>query len=166
MQREGTVRVREIMSAPPVTVDRADTLAFAEELMNVERIRHLPVVDGDVLVGLISQRDLLAASISTLSAPSEEDDLERKRRVQIGTVMRGLVETVTPESPAEKAADTLLAHQLGCLPVIDERHHLLGVVTRSDFVRLARELLTKDQSPGVHPTRPARPHARRVRGGP
>ena len=156
------MRVREIMSAPPVTLDRSDTLAFAEELMNVERIRHLPVVDGDVLVGLISQRDLLAASISTLSAPSEEDDLERKRKVQVATIMRGLVETVTPETPAEKAADTLLAHQVGCLPVIDERHHLVGVVTSSDFVRLARDLLARGKGSSEQP---ARGHARKARSG-
>ncbi len=152
VHRERGVNVREIMSAPPVTVDRTDTLAFAEELMNVERIRHLPVVDGDVLLGLISQRDLLAASLSTLSQPSEEDDLERKRKVHVGSVMHGVVETVTPDTPAERAAETMLAHQLGCLPVIDERHHLLGIVTSSDFVRLAQSLLG-----GLNHARPARP---------
>ncbi len=146
------MNVRDIMSAPAITVDRTDTLAFAEELMNVERIRHLPVVDGDVLLGLISQRDLLAASISTLSQPSEEEDLERKRRVQVAVVMHGLVETVGPDTPAQRAAETLLAHQLGCLPVIDERHHLLGMITSSDFVRLAQSLLE-----GVSHVRPARP---------
>jgi len=152
VQRGLGVNVRDIMSAPPVTVDRTDTLAFAEELMNVERIRHLPVVDGDVLLGLISQRDLLAASISTLSQPSEEEDLERKRKVEVGAMMHGVVETVGPDTPAERAAATLLAHQLGCLPVIDERHHLLGIVTSSDFVRLAQSLLG-----GLSHARPARP---------
>lgn len=162
VQRERGVRVREIMSAPPITVDRTDTLAFAEELMNVERIRHLPVVDGDVLVGLITHRDVLAASISTLSAPSEEDDLELKRRVQVGTIMHGIVETTVPEAPLDKAADALLAHQIGCLPVIDERHHLLGIVTSTDFVRLARELVAGgSKAPSAHPPRA---RARRARG--
>jgi CBS domain-containing protein len=148
------VKVREIMSAPPVTVSRTDTIAFAEELMNVERIRHLPVVDGDVLVGLLSHRDLLAASISTLSSPSEEDDLELKRHHDVGRVMRGIVETATPETPIEKAADVLLAHQVGCLPVVDERHHLVGIVTSSDFVRLARDLVASSQP--QHPPASAR----------
>jgi CBS domain-containing membrane protein len=152
-----SVSVREIMSAPPVTVDRTDTLAFAEELMNVERIRHLPVVDGDVLLGLISQRDLLAASISTLSNPSEEDDLELKRKVEVGQVMHGAVETVTAETPALKAADTLLAHKIGCLPVVDERHHLVGVLTSDDFVRLARDLLSPSSGARPGPPRQARP---------
>lgn len=141
MQRRRGVKVREIMSAPAVSVSRTDTLAFAEELMIVERVRHLPVVDGDVLVGILSQRDLLAASISTLSQPSEEDDLELKRQHEVARAMRGTVETTTPEARVEAAADTLLSQRVGCLPVVDERHHLIGIVTSADFVRLARDLL-------------------------
>jgi CBS domain-containing membrane protein len=136
------VNVREIMSAPAVAIDRMENLAVAEELMTVERIRHLPVVDGDVLVGLISQRDVLAASISALSDPSEEEDLELKRKAEVSRVMHGDVETVTADTPAAKAAETMLVQRLGCLPVVDERHHLVGIVTGSDFVRLARDLLT------------------------
>jgi CBS domain-containing membrane protein len=162
VQRVIRVNVREIMSAPAITVDRTDTLAFADELMNVERIRYVPVVDGDVLVGILSQRDVVAASISTLSNPSEEEDLERKRKVEVARVMHGTVETVTPDTPVVRAADTLLAQQLGCLPVIDERHHLLGVVTRSDFVRLARDLLLGQRAGEISaaPPRPGSPARR------
>ncbi len=131
------------MSAPVVTVDRSDSLAFAEELMSVEQIHHLPVVDGDVLVGLISHRDLLAASVSTLSHPGEEEDLEMKRKIEVGRVMHGIIETIGPETPAQAAAELLLAHEIGCLPVVDERHHLMGIVTRTDFVRLALTMLGK-----------------------
>jgi CBS domain-containing membrane protein len=153
VQRAADVRVREIMSAPPVTVSPTDTLAFAEELMNVERIRHLPVVDGDVLVGVLSHRDLLAASISTLSRPSEEDDLDLKRRHDVSRVMRGTVETAGPDAPVEKAAEALLSNQVGCLPVVDERHHLLGIVTSSDFVRLARDMILSSAPPTVRNTK-------------
>lgn len=141
------------MSAPPVTVSPTDTLAFAEELMNVERVRHLPVVDGDVLVGVLSHRDLLAASISTLSSPSEEDDLDLKRRHDVSRVMRGVVETSGPDVPVEKAAESLLSNQVGCLPVVDERHHLLGIVTSSDFVRLARDMILSSPPPTVRNTK-------------
>lgn len=134
------------MSAPPVTVSRTDTLAFAEELMSVERVRHLPVVDGDVLVGLVSQRDLLAASISTLSEPSDEDDLEMKRRHEVARVMRGTIETISPDARAESAAESMLTHRVGCLPVVDERHHLLGIVTSADFVRVARDILSHHEA--------------------
>ncbi len=147
------------MSAPVVTVDRTDSLAFAEELMNVERIRHLPVVDGDELVGLLSQRELLAASISTLSNPSEEDDLEQKRKIEVAQVMRGDFETAAPETPLVEIAEVLLTQKIGALPVIDERRHLAGIITRSDFVRLARDLLgegkRREQPPVSGPRRAA-----------
>jgi CBS domain-containing membrane protein len=155
VQPPTSVRVRDIMSAPAVTVDRTDSLAFAEELMNVENIRHLPVVDGDVLLGLITHRDVLAASLSSLSRPSEEEDLELKRKVEVAQVMHGDLETVTPDVPLENAVETILAQKLGCLPVVDERHHLVGIVTRSDFVHLARDLL-KSEPVGQRPARPPR----------
>ncbi len=56
--------------------------------------------------------------------------------------MHGLVETARPESDAAEAASKLLELKIGCLPVIDERHHVVGIVTEADFVRLARDLLT------------------------
>jgi CBS domain-containing membrane protein len=141
------------MSAPVITVDRTDTLAFAEELMNVESIHHLAVVDGDVMVGVISHRDVLAASISTLSNPSEEDELDLKRRTEVSRVMHGTVETVTRDTPIGKAADLLLAHRVGCLPVVDERHHIVGMLTKADFVRLARELLRRGENAESPPSR-------------
>jgi CBS domain-containing membrane protein len=158
--REGIVKVREIMSAPVTTLERTDSLAFAEELMNVEGVHHLPVVEGDVLIGVLSHRDILAASISTLSNPSEEDDLEIKRKVEIARVMHGIVETIDPDADALRAADALLAHNIGCLPVVDERFHVVGIVTGTDFVRMARELLADGRAPGraaglTKPTRPA-----------
>jgi CBS domain-containing membrane protein len=150
------VKVRDLMSAPVVTVDRTDTLAFVEELMNVERVRHLPVVDGDVLVGIISQRDLLAASISSLSNPSEEDDLSQKRKVEVSQIMRGTCETTAPDTPLAEAAETLLAHQVGCLPVVDDRHHLLGILTPTDFVRFTRDLLKREVASAPPPARAPR----------
>jgi CBS domain-containing membrane protein len=135
------VKVRDIMTWPVTALAPTDTLAFAEQLMNAERVRHFPVVDGDVLVGLISHRDILAASISTLSNPSDEDDLEVKRRVHVSDVMRGDVETVSPDDEAVAAADKILTYKIGCLPVVDERHRLTGILTETDFVAIARALL-------------------------
>jgi len=135
------MKVSEIMTGQLATVDRSDSVAFAEDMMNANRVRHLPVVDGDVLVGIVTQRDVLAASVPSVSAPSEEDDREMKSRLRVERIMRGYVETVAPDSEAIEAADRLLLHKIGCLPVVDERKHVLGIVTEADFVRLARDLL-------------------------
>jgi CBS domain-containing membrane protein len=153
------VKVRDIMSTDVTTLAPTDSLAVAEELMNVERVRHLPVVDGDVLVGLVSRRDLLGASISTLQNPSEDEDLERKRHASVAEIMRGSLDTLGPDDDAVMAADRILAEKLGCLPVIDERHHLLGIVTEADFVWVARQLIAQgDVQP--RPPRAPRPEGR------
>jgi CBS-domain-containing membrane protein len=55
--------------------------------------------------------------------------------------MHGDVETVTADTPAAAAAETMLVQRLGCLPVVDGRHHIVGIVTKADLVRLARDLL-------------------------
>jgi CBS domain-containing protein len=140
-REEDGVKVREIMTTPVTTLEPNDNLAFAEELMTVERVRHLPVVDGDVLVGILSHRDIAAASIPLTNDPSTEQDLKAKRRVRVDEVMHHDVETVSPDEDAVKAADILLAQKVGSLPVVDERHHLVGILTETDFVALAREAL-------------------------
>lgn len=140
-REEDGVKVREMMTTPVTTLEPNDNLAFAEELMTVERVRHLPVVDGDVLVGILSHRDILAAAIPSTSDPSTEQDVAAKRKVRVDDVMRHDVETIGPDDDAVKAADILLAQKVGSLPVIDERRHLMGIVTESDFVSIAREAL-------------------------
>ncbi|MDI1448221.1 CBS domain-containing protein [Polyangium sp. 6x1] len=135
------MKVREIMSAPVSTLELGDNILFAEELMTVERVRHLPVLDGDVLVGLLSHRDLLAATGRVLEKLSADDAAEAKRKTCVRHVMRGSVDTIGPDDDAAEAADIMLTQKIGCLPVVDEAHRLLGIVTDSDFVTMARDAL-------------------------
>ena len=135
------MNVGQIMTSDVFTVAPSDSVAQAEELMNREEVRHLPVIDGDVLVGIISQRDVLAVSLPSISAPSEDDDLEYKSRLPVSRIMRGFVEVARPETEADLAADRLIDLKIGCLPVVDDRRRLVGIITRADFLRLARDLL-------------------------
>lgn len=136
------MKVRDIMTWPVVTLSPTQTLESAQQRMSLERVRHLPVVDGDVLVGLISHRDLLAASLSILTGASEDADAGIKRATRVGDVMHGSVETASPDEDAAAAAERLLRTKIGCLPVVDERHHLEGMVTEADFVAVALSVLS------------------------
>ncbi|WP_438005339.1 CBS domain-containing protein [Sorangium sp. So ce321] len=129
------------MTFPAITIDPTDSVAHAEETMNREKIGHLPVTDGDVLVGVVSRQDVLDASPPSISIPSEDDEIEYKAKLHVCKIMRGVVETVRPGTDAAEAAGKLLDLKIGCLPVIDERFHVVGIVTTSDYVRLARDLL-------------------------
>jgi CBS domain-containing protein len=118
------MRVGDIMSPDPTVLRRSQRLEEAAEEMRLSRIHHLPIVDQDnVLEGLITHRDLLAHSA----------DWERR----LDGVMRTDVKTVKAETPAHEAAYLLLRYAIGCLPVTDERGTLIGIVTESDFVRIA-----------------------------
>ncbi len=116
------------MSPDPVSVHVEDRLSKAAQKMAEVSIRHLPVVDRDgVLIGLISHRDLLGVG-----------DLHGKK---VADVMRTDVKAVAPNTFAHEAAYLLLHYKIGCLPITDAGGKLIGIVTESDFVRVAYALL-------------------------
>ena len=118
----------DLMTRDVVTVKPRQHVSRALDVVNNDRIRHLPVVDDDkMLIGLVTQRDLLAAG----------DALDRR----IGDIMRSEIKTVSPTTPAYEAAYLLLRHDIGCVPVTDDRGVLLGIVTDTDFVRVAYQCL-------------------------
>lgn len=120
--------IADLMTTDVVTLRPRQHLARAVEAVQTGRIRHLPVVDEHGhLIGLVTQRDLLAA----------HDALHRP----IAEVMQRNIKTVSPETPAYEAAYLLLRHDIGCVPVTDDHGLLLGIVTDTDFVRVAYRCL-------------------------
>jgi CBS domain-containing protein len=118
---------RDLMTTELVTVRPTDGLARAAREMRLARIRHLPVVDDrGRLVGIITERDLLVA---------------RDRAGRVLDHMRTDIKYVHPDSPAHEAAYLLLRHRIGCVPVVDGDDHLRGLVTDTDFVRVAYTVL-------------------------
>lgn len=120
-----------------VVLDESETLADLEE--NTERfsLRHLPVVDGERLVGIITHRDILRAAV--LNGQRREGDPP----LTVREIMSRDVVTVPPSQPLTLAADLILERKTGCLLVVDESGSLLGIVTENDFLRLARTLLAE-----------------------
>jgi len=129
--------VSEIMRREFVSLDREDTLDFAGDVMSLGQIRHLPVLDEGRLVGVVSQRDLLANSLSKLL----ENDAGRQRRflrtARVTEVMNCEPITVSPETPTEEAARLMLRHRIGCLPVLDPTGTPVGLLTETDLLRAA-----------------------------
>ena len=137
----GAIQVREIMSTDLVTLTEDETLAHAQGCMARGRIRHLPVVRDGKLVGLLTHRDLLAASFSIFA----EVDRGEQRRI-FGTVpvveaMHRDVVTVAPDLPVREAARILLKNKYGCLPVVGPAGELVGILTEADFLHLTVRLL-------------------------
>jgi len=129
--------VSEIMQREVVTLDPGETLDLTHDLMSLGRVRHLPVLERGRLVGMVSQRDLLEAS---LSKTLEFDPGSRRaflRSVQVSEVMSSQVATVGPDTPLGEAARRLVERKIGCLVVVDGEGALLGVVTDTDLLAAA-----------------------------
>jgi CBS domain-containing protein len=127
-----------IMSTELITIAPGASLADARELMQENRIHHLPVVENkDELVGLLSLTDVLRASDSSLRADEERI---RATEIPVRDVMVTDVATVSHAASLRQAALFLEKYKIGCLPVISGEK-LVGIITDSDFVAVAINLL-------------------------
>lgn len=118
-------RVGNLMTEKVTTIGPDDDLALAMQLMLWSGVRHLPVLDGDTLVGILSHHDLLP--------PREEPDLEKHLRRRVGDVMRHPVKTVHPDDDVREAAGLMATAHIHCLPVVDD-DRLVGILTSSDIL--------------------------------
>ncbi|MBU6159927.1 MAG: CBS domain-containing protein [Myxococcales bacterium] len=135
------MKVCDLMTSEPMTATESTSLLAVWERMNLARIRHMPVVRGARLVGLVSSRDVLAAAPSRLVDDDEQLAREMLSRVPVAEVMKRELITVLPDTELETVCDELLERKIDCLPVVDADGNLLGIVTASDFLKLARTLL-------------------------
>ncbi|MBT8082867.1 MAG: CBS domain-containing protein [Gammaproteobacteria bacterium] len=129
--------IEAIMSTNLITVSPSATLAEARSLMHEHRIHHIPVMDEDRIVGLVTLTNVLAATDSFL-----RDDRSRIHADEIGIkdTMVTDVATVDINASLRHAALFLEKHKIGCLPVLDG-DKLVGIITDTDFVAVAINLL-------------------------
>lgn len=114
------MQVRELMSRLPVTVRDTDDVMLALQLMAWAEIRHLPVLHDERLVGVVSERDLLA---------------NRSSNPPVAEVMTAPAQVAGPDDDVAEAARRMVGARLGCLPVV-ERGRLVGMITVTDLVAL------------------------------
>lgn len=121
--------VADVMTTAVITVKASEPITGAHAEMQVGVIRHLPVVDDrGKLVGVLSDRDVLRKLASRLP-------------VRVSDVMTRDVVTIAPDAPAFEAAALMLDLKIGSLPVVDDAGALVGLVTQTDFLDLARRAL-------------------------
>jgi len=135
------LRVRDIMISEVTTLKRNDKLELADDIMQLGRIRHLPVLDDDSeqLVGIISQRDLFRGALARALGYGQHAQRKVLKTLLVKEVMSSEVITTTPDVPLVEAARVLMERKIGCLPVV-KGGRLVGIVTEADFVAMvARE---------------------------
>jgi CBS domain-containing membrane protein len=120
-----------------------DNLDKLREGMERHQFRHLPVVDGEKLVGILSDRDMLRASVSRLETGAGIPNTEKKLLTDtfVAEIMQREVRTVRPDTPLADAARILASVKISALPVVEEGNKLVGIVTDHDFLRLTVQLI-------------------------
>ena len=131
------LRVRDIMIHEVTTLKRNDKLTLANDIMQLGRIRHLPVLDdeADQLVGIVSQRDLFRGALARALGYGQHAQRKVLEALLVKEVMSTDVLTTTPDTPLVEAARVLMERKIGCLPVVQDGH-LVGIVTEADFVAM------------------------------
>ena len=115
--------VNELMTTTPIAILPDLPLREAAELMAAENCRHLPVVDEEGgLIGIITDRDVRQARHTAVFATALTE-----------SCMTGNPITITPDTPAHKAAELLALHKISALPVVDQGQ-LVGIITVTDFL--------------------------------
>ncbi|WP_194436343.1 CBS domain-containing protein [Vibrio fluminensis] len=133
------IKVEDMMTRNPHTLLRSHLLSDAKHTMEALGIRHIPIVDSDRhLLGIITQRDVLAAQDSSLQKETDEQSFTLS--TPLYEVMRTNVMSVSPKAGLKETAIYMQKHKVGCLPIVD-KGRLVGIMTNSDFVSIAINLL-------------------------
>src|SRR5512140_1793874 len=99
--------VRDLMQREVVTLDESDSLGLADDIMRLGRIRHMPVTAGGRLVGILSQRDLFRAAISSVLRFRPNVEREWLAKIQVREVMRKPVFTIAPSASIRAAVQEM-----------------------------------------------------------
>ena len=123
------VRAEQIMSTPVVSIQPDTDLNEVRQIVKARRFRHVPVVttDGRIL-GIVSDRDLFAL-------PNMDDTQETLEPRIVADLMTKKVLTATPDTNIREIARVLFEERIGCMPIVNEKDQLVGMITRSDILR-------------------------------
>ncbi len=125
MQQNTCMKVRDIMRPGPITIDQGESLGAAQRAMKRARIRHLPVLGDGKLVGILSERDVLAARGRGI-----DEDWWRQK---VADAMYAPVQTTGPDEPLTAVAARLADAKIGALPVV-QLGKLVGILTVGDVL--------------------------------
>jgi acetoin utilization protein AcuB len=128
------MKAQELMQPDVITASPETSLAQAQRQMQANRIRHLPVVSDQKLVGLVTDRDLRSALPSQATTLTKGEINYEMETTPIATCMTRNVVVIHPDDDRVQGATQLLKGAFGCLPVVDGGQ-LLGILTDLDLLR-------------------------------
>ena len=135
------ITIEEFMTADPYTLRSSDSLSDARRVMTEKHIRHIPVTDDNKhLLGLVTQRDVLAATDPGSKPQTKSSPQQADRDIKLSDIMITEVNVIHKADSLRQAALYIQEHKYGCLPVVAD-DCLVGIITDSDFIDIAINLL-------------------------
>jgi CBS domain-containing protein len=141
------MQVKDIMQRNVATLGLEDSLDVAEDIMMLGGVRHLPVVAGESrLVGVVTQRDLLKASLASVLGLGRAVEHDWLKAIPVKAVMTKEIEIASPGDSLKSAVDRMIAKKIGCLPVVNDGK-LLGLLTETDCLQVLANVLVSEPPP-------------------
>ena len=137
--------VQDIMSSKVITLNETHTMKNAHDLTHAKGIRHLPIVDSKTnrIIAVLSQKDMVARVLSIISEHGADNLVEYEMKTPILDIASDMFEVAHTDQPVDEIAHFFLENKFGCLPILNAKDELSGILTSSDFVRLAIRLMQK-----------------------
>lgn len=136
------MQARDVMTPKPVSVSPDTTVAEVWDLMRQLAVRHIPVVDQDSLVGMVSDRDLAQFDMARALSAEGAEALRREFGTPVVKVMSADVVDVEPDAELGDIVDLLVENRIGAVPVVrPDTQELVGIVSYIDVLEAVRDLL-------------------------
>jgi len=132
--------VRDLMTTEVVTLQETDTLLDASLIFVRSTLRHVPILRGKQLVGVVTERDVKRFTPSVLSGITPNEYNQLMETTPLSKVMTRNPLTMKPDEPVRGAARTFSTQKIGCLPVV-ESGEVVGILTTTDMLKLLGRLL-------------------------
>jgi CBS domain-containing protein len=143
-RRVKTVQASDVMVDRVVSVGPSDSVAAALEVLAELQVRHVPVVEDEQLVGMLSDRDLRSLGLYQLRDLASLERLQTVGRMPVADVMSSDVQTVDPEADVREVIELMLEEKISAVPVVDPHTGtLLGIISYVDVLRAAGRLFAE-----------------------
>ena len=141
MENLHKIFLKDIMVEKPYTINIDEPFSRVWDIFRSLNVRHLPVVDdAGVLKGIVTQRDLyrIVSPRKTMEGELVYDKMDLDKHI-LKYVMTKEVATLSPEDTLRDTIDLMINSRYGCIPVVDEKKHLVGIITQIDVLKASSE---------------------------
>ena len=134
LPRQPALQAKQIMTSPVFTLPPTTPLSEAWQIIQTNRFRHIPILSkAGRLIGILSDRDVLHATIQMASTSSPRSNREPATPIQ--DVMIKNILSATPETEIRTIARIMFEERIGAMPLVDATEEVVGILTRSDILR-------------------------------